>query len=232
MNQRTKIILEAAIKEYIKEGEPVSSKELAKKYDFGVQAASIRNELNTLTKEGFLTQPHTSGGRIPTDKGYQFFVENSLENAVVSKKILGQHNLKLNKGLRRGNFSDLIEGFAQESKLLGAGSENGQQVYKFGLDDLVSQLDVETKDDFYNIVRDFEMLDQRLKEWGRQALGDWANPQVFIGKRSPITKSENLSVIMDCFDNGDHKILIALIGPKRMDYEKNIKLFKSLHKEN
>ena len=70
MNVRTKAILEAAIKHYIREGKPVSSKELAKDYDFGVKDATVRNELNELTREGFLMQTHTSGGRVPTDKGY------------------------------------------------------------------------------------------------------------------------------------------------------------------
>ena len=71
MNLRSKSVLEAAIKEYIKYGKPATSKALAKQYNFGVKDATVRNELNTLTKEGFLEQPHTSGGRVPTDRGFK-----------------------------------------------------------------------------------------------------------------------------------------------------------------
>ena len=93
MNLRSKSILEAAVKEYIRSGEPVSSKELAGKYDFGIKWAAIRRELGILTKEGFLDQRHTSGGRVPTDKGYQFFVANTLDQAATSQKILKDRSL-------------------------------------------------------------------------------------------------------------------------------------------
>ncbi len=231
MNLRTKSILEAAIKDYIQSGEPVSSKELAKVYDFGVKDATIRAELNRLTREGFLAQLHTSGGRVPTDKGYQFFVGSTLSNVAVSNKILksGRYGL-LAENLRQGLIRDFVELFAEETKLLGVGQkEKEAEVYKAGLDALFSRLDLKAKHEFQEVVEDFEKLDQRLKGLRERLFKSLKLPQVFIGKNSPITKSKNLSVILDNYDIGGHKVLVAIIGPKRMDYKKNLELFKRLH---
>ena len=64
------------VKEYIDSAEPVSSQLLEKKYDFDISPATIRIEMQKLTDKGFLLQPHTSAGRIPSDKGYRFYVDN------------------------------------------------------------------------------------------------------------------------------------------------------------
>ena len=230
MNVRTKFILDAAIKEYIKSGEPVSSKELVKYHDFGVRDATVRNELNRLTKDGFLAQLHTSGGRVPTDKGYQFFVGNTLDSVATSNKILRDRYSGLAGDLKRGRLREFIEAVSDETKLLGAGKkEKEEAVYKSGFEDLFNRLDVEMKKDLQEIVHDFEMLDRRLKEFGARIGENLETPKVFIGKKSPITKSDNLSVILDSYDIDGQKVLIAVIGPKRMDYDKNLKLLKLFH---
>jgi len=229
MNIRSKSILEAAIKEFIKTGEPVSSKELGKKYKFGVKDATIRNELNALTKEGFLAQLHTSGGRVPTDRGYKFFVEETAEDVIASKEIISGHCNTLLSGLYKGHLRDFVEAFSDETCLLGVGRKE-KEVYKSGLDSLFERLDLETKDEINEIIHDFEKLDERMHEMSRRLLSELKEPRVFIGDQSPITKSRNLSVIIDSYLVGDFKVLIAIVGPKRMDYDKNLKLFKSLHR--
>ena len=231
MNLRSKSVLEAAIKEYIRSGEPVGSKELAKKYDFGVKAASVRNELGQLTKDGFLAQLHTSGGRVPTDRGYQIFVASTLENVVESKKILENRYGALVGDLRTGKLREFVDAFSGEMKLLGVGKkEKENQAYKSGLKDLVEHLDIGTKKEMSEIVSDFELLDRRINEVREKIFKTLRLPQVFIGK-SPLTKSKNLSVVMDSFNIKDGKVLVAVIGPKRMDYDKTLKAFKNLKDE-
>ena len=72
---RSRRILYAAVTEYIATGEPVGSRKLARRYGLDVSPATIRNELADLEELGFLTQPHTSAGRVPTDKGFRAFVD-------------------------------------------------------------------------------------------------------------------------------------------------------------
>ncbi|MCX8027960.1 MAG: heat-inducible transcriptional repressor HrcA [Thermodesulfovibrionales bacterium] len=79
LDERTKKILYAVIHSYINNPEPVGSRYVTKKYDFGVSSATIRNIMADLEELGFLTQPHTSAGRVPTDRGYRYFVDSILK---------------------------------------------------------------------------------------------------------------------------------------------------------
>jgi heat-inducible transcriptional repressor len=78
LTQRQEAILKAIIEDYVNTAEPVASKFLVKRPDISVSSATLRNEMADLEAEGFLKQPHTSAGRIPSDKGYRLFVDNLL----------------------------------------------------------------------------------------------------------------------------------------------------------
>src|ERR1035437_8423871 len=73
---RKKQILQAIVDDYIESAEPVESKSLVSKHDFQVSSASVRNEMADLELMGYLEQPHTSAGRIPSDKGYREYVDS------------------------------------------------------------------------------------------------------------------------------------------------------------
>jgi heat-inducible transcriptional repressor len=75
MESRQLEVLRAIVEEYVATEEPVGSKSIAERHKLGVSPATIRNEMAILEEEGFITQPHTSAGRIPTDKGYRLFVD-------------------------------------------------------------------------------------------------------------------------------------------------------------
>lgn len=75
LGERRAQILRALVSHYVTSGEPVGSKTLVDRYRLGVSAATVRNELAALEEAGFIYQPHTSAGRIPTDAGYRFFVD-------------------------------------------------------------------------------------------------------------------------------------------------------------
>lgn len=78
-------ILEAIINDYIRTGEPVGSRTIAKNHDLGVGPATIRNEMSDLEDLGFLEQPHTSAGRIPSSKGYRLYVDSIMDQQMLSK---------------------------------------------------------------------------------------------------------------------------------------------------
>lgn len=75
MQSRRMMVLRAVVEDYIKSKEPVGSASLAKNHNLGVSSATIRNDMSALEEEGYLVQPHTSAGRIPTEKGYRYFVD-------------------------------------------------------------------------------------------------------------------------------------------------------------
>ena len=77
---RSKRVLAALIREYIATGEPVASSLLVSAAGLGVSSATVRNILARLEDEGYVQQPHTSAGRVPTDRGYRFYVDMLLES--------------------------------------------------------------------------------------------------------------------------------------------------------
>src|SRR5580692_333792 len=81
---RTRKILFAVVTEFIASGGPVGSRTLARKYGLELSAASIRNVLSDLEEEGYLKQPHTSAGRVPTDQALRLFIDTLMEVRVVT----------------------------------------------------------------------------------------------------------------------------------------------------
>lgn len=75
LDPRKAAILTAIVREYVRNAEPVGSKRIVETYDLGVSAATVRNEMAALEEAGYIAQPHTSAGRVPTDLGYRYFVD-------------------------------------------------------------------------------------------------------------------------------------------------------------
>ena len=99
LSERKKKILAAVVEEYIKTAEPVGSKILAENAGLGCSSATIRNELAELVNQGFLEQPHTSAGRVPTPMGYRMYVNELMEKQRLSLEETEELNLKLEQKL-------------------------------------------------------------------------------------------------------------------------------------
>ena len=79
LDDRKVTILKAIIKTYLETGEPVGSRTISKYTDLKLSSATIRNEMSDLEEMGYIQQPHTSAGRIPSDKGYRFYVNQIMQ---------------------------------------------------------------------------------------------------------------------------------------------------------
>ncbi|NLY87183.1 MAG: heat-inducible transcription repressor HrcA [Clostridiales bacterium] len=86
LSERQLQILQAIIYDYVENAEPVGSRSIAKRYDFGVSPATIRNEMSDLEEMGYLTHPHTSAGRVPSDKAYRLYVDDLMKKKSLSNK--------------------------------------------------------------------------------------------------------------------------------------------------
>ena len=79
LDERKVTILKAIIKTYLETGEPVGSRTISKYSELKLSSATIRNEMSDLEEMGYIIQPHTSAGRIPSDKGYRFYVDQIMQ---------------------------------------------------------------------------------------------------------------------------------------------------------
>jgi len=119
ISERNMAVLRAIIEDFIATNEPVSSKSLVEKYNFGVSSATIRNDMAHLEEEGYIAAPHTSSGRIPTDKGYRVFVDQLIQAEAVAneiKKNLVELNRIFSKTLDQ--LTDLDEKLQTSAQLL------------------------------------------------------------------------------------------------------------------
>src|SRR5436309_14732336 len=106
-SDRSKRVLAALVREYIASGEPVASSLLVTEPGLGVSSATMRSILARLEEEGYVQQPHTSAGRIPTDRGYRFYVDLLLEANRASAR--GRTANAVEARLRRGGSGALVD---------------------------------------------------------------------------------------------------------------------------
>lgn len=241
ITKRQKDILNTIIKEYIDSAEPISSQLLEKRYDFGICPASIRIEMQKLTNKGYISQPHTSAGRVPTDKGYRFFVDELMESEISEF----EDTFKI-EGIFKKEREDILRWTSQLTKFLANESSNfvmlnlleKDLIWKEGWDEILLEPEFEEKNlvsDFLNFLENFEKNSENLKinpVRNRKFLnGVNSGIKIYIGRENPFPKAKNFSIISSrCHLPGNEEALLTIVGPKRMDYDKNISLINSLMK--
>lgn len=107
MSERKKAVLSAVVEQYVKTGEPVGSKLIMEMLEFSVSSATIRNEMSDLTAMGYLTQPHTSAGRVPTQEGYRYYIDNLMD--VNEPDEDEKRQIRIGIGSNIGNPEELLE---------------------------------------------------------------------------------------------------------------------------
>jgi len=222
MNDRQIKIFVAVIEEYTKTGLPVGSSVLVDKYGFEVSSATLRNDMARLEEEGLLHQPHTSAGRIPTDLGYRYFVEEIMPERELSKKeqqMMQKELLQLraqNSRLTRttAKLLSTLSGYVAIS-----GVPGNNDFSKCGLRSLLSDVDADNMDEICALAESLDYIDEKCDELMAE-LAD-GETKIFIGKENPISETENYSMVVSQYEQDGQKGIVALIGPKNMKYEKN-----------
>ena len=226
-------ILVAIIEQYAEVASPVGSVTLAKL--FGVSSATIRSEMAKLEDLGLITQPHTSAGRIPTDKGYRFYVNRlTTQNEGEDEQIL----------LNASNSKDSLRGFRAISSRVSAQNDRadhairsavdslveltgnlglatiGDQLYMNGIYNLFSQPEFESGEAVQSVA---QLLDN-LEPWLREVAPN--EPlNVYIGSENPIGKSSGASLIISKFESPfSENSYIGVLGPTRQNYGKVVRL--------
>jgi heat-inducible transcriptional repressor len=213
MTERQKQILHAIVEQYAEVAAPVGSSLLAKV--FNVSSATIRAEMAELERLGFITQPHTSAGRIPTDKGYRFYV-NDLTSADALPERRAEKALATrvqDGGLPERTIRNAVDTLVDLTHNLGLATI-GDQLYMSGLSNLFGQ------PEFINNaqVQQVANLLDNLEPWLREAAPN--EPlSVYIGAENPIGRTAGVSLIISRFRSpySDHSY-IGTLGPTRQSY--------------
>lgn len=229
ITQRQKEILCQIIEEYAETASPVGSVTLAKL--FGVSPATIRAEMARLEVFGLIAQPHTSAGRVPTDAGYRFYVNNldgvnnigrdeaerrSLERGAHALEVRVSSQSRADTAIRGA-----VDALVELTGNLGLATIGGQ-LYLAGISRLFTQPEF---GDTRRVQAVAKLLDN-LEPWLREAApGEALN--IFIGHENPIGKNSEVSLIISKFRSPfSDRSYIGVLGPTRQNYSRVMSLVK------
>lgn len=227
ITERQTSILKNIITEYINSAHPVSSQLLEKKYDFGIRPAAIRIEMQKLTDKGYLVQPHTSSGRMPTDKGYRLFVDEVLEKGFTDESFNQGFWKDLDITDTIKFVQSLTKNLAQLSSSLALSYLPEEKIlWKEGWETLLREPEFREERFILNFTQLLKNLQEHIED-----LQVNSEIKIYIGRENPFPKIRDFSIICArChFPKGEEGI-IFILGPKRMAYDKNISLINSLTK--
>jgi len=219
MEERKKLILNTIIKEHIKSGLPVGSEILVEKYKLNFSPATVRNEMAELEDRGFIKQPYTSAGRVPTEPAYNFYLEN-----LGDKKLTEAEMRILDKLLKTKdefNFKQTAKVLAKISQAAVFWAFQRNNLYYTGISNLLHQPEFSQSELIYNISEIIDRLDEIIDD-----IFDELKPgeQILLGSKNPF--DPNCSTVMAKYKLNNSHGLVGILGPVRMNYEKNLALIK------
>jgi len=224
MDDRKKLILNTIIKEHINSGSPVSSGVLVKKYKLNISPATVRNEMAFLEEEGYIIQPHTSAGRIPTELAYKFYLNN-----LKFFKIKKTDKYLLDKILKNKEEQNLKEIARLISRLSGSAvfwAFYRHNLFYTGISNLFHQPEFAQLELVYNISSVIDSLDDIIDNIFEDVkLG----LSTFVGSDNPF--GAFAGTVLAKYKLDDKVGIFGVLGPVRMDYEKNISLVEYIFKK-
>ena len=210
MTPRQQYILSEIIETYARTAEPVSSQQLTEKIE--VSSATIRAEMSELERLGYIAQPHTSSGRIPTDRGYRMYV-NNVKELQADGRVSGALARRISSAGEADNaVKQATQSLAEITHNLGLATLS-EGLFFSGLRNLFGQPEFAGQQ-AYEVARLLDSLDEWLDE---------AAPSgpisVYIGHENPIGKTSGASLIIARFASPySDNSYIGVLGPTRQDY--------------
>jgi transcriptional regulator of heat shock response len=221
---RKQEILRAIVKHFIQTAEPVGSKTILVSYKFSVSPATIRNDMATLEREGYIYQPYTSAGRVPTDSGYRLYVDEIADYKSVEKKALK----KLDKIREQYKLEKIREHIYDAVSLLARATENvsfatlpdNNRTFYLGISNVLKQPEfagdnmrasqvlevLEDNDNFRNLLDSLD-IEEKVK--------------IFIGEENIIEQIRSCSLMVSKYKKDDYEGYMGILGPTRMYYPFN-----------
>lgn len=224
MDSRKEAILSAIVESYIKLGQPVGSLGLVEAYQFPYSTATVRAEMAELERLGYLEKPHTSAGRIPSEKGYRYYVRLLKEEA----GLLERESMVAQKRLAamRGNYERKLEAASEVlsdlTRTMGFAGLPGE-VFSRGLSYLFAQPEYI---DPRRVLKTAELIDNLGRLFEEFPTG--TGTRIYIGSEAPIGKSSQCSIVISELATPFGRGYLGVLGPMRMPYERNLSVVKEV----
>lgn len=232
LTERQSKILYALIQEHIKTAEPVASSVLAKKCKFNFSSATVRNEFALLEEMGFLDQPYTSSGRVPTDKAYRYFVDGLLGGIQKERQRLDEIEKVIKSFIGSEHFNrHIVKSLASASNNLALGwvdNDEDDDFHFAGLKNLLKAPEFEDGGYSLRVGDILDRIDDEIEMFMKKEKDEGNEMKVYIGSEMPIRGAKDFSLIISSIPSRWGDLRIAIFGPTRMDYERNLRLLNSV----
>ncbi|MFA5754197.1 MAG: hypothetical protein WC905_02430 [Patescibacteria group bacterium] len=227
ISERKKFLLETIIREYVKTATPVSSGVLVEKYKLDISPATVRNEMMELEDEGYIYQPHTSAGRVPTEAAYRLLLVGFQDQK--RKKELKETEIRLLDQLFKREdvaFRQTAKAIAELSSGAVFWAFHKNDLYYTGLSNLFSQPEFKQASAVCDVSGVIDRLEEIIDDVFED-LGD--GEQVLIGSKNPF--GNFLSTVLVKYKNNNQDGVFGILGPMRMDYGRNLALVEFIKKK-
>lgn len=230
LTDRQKIILSYVADGAIETDRPVSSEYLTTKYRLPYSPATIRIEMHELEQRGYLCQPHTSAGRLPSDTGWRYFVDHLMRRKSLSREVKQRFRRILKRwqtkskpeiGATTHVLAQVLEGLAFGVVI------SQKKVYWAGLSDLFRQPEFASKEAILSVAEFIDGVDEAVEEILKIGLGQ-DEPRLFIGEESDVTKKLDSSLMVTSLRFHQEPEVLAILAPKRMNYSLAFSIFEDL----
>lgn len=231
LSDRRQRILRALIEEYVSHAMPVGSRTLTEQYHLGVSSATVRNELSALEEAGYIAQPHTSAGRIPTDAGYREFVDDLLASEALGSDGI-QEEMATQMRASADRLDMLMRSVSEElTRLTDCLSIVGcmdraaaepepvlARKERLGLSALMRKPEFHESSSLLPLMEILEDDTVFFKVFD-EAASTSDGFAIRIGSENSDSNLVCVSVVAGIYGHGDERGVVAVIGPKRMEYE-------------
>jgi transcriptional regulator of heat shock response len=231
--ERKKKVLEAIVKHFVETAEPVGSNTILVSYQFHVSPATIRNDMMSLEKEGFIFQPHTSAGRIPTDKGYRAFVDE-ITDYEKARKEAQKALITIKKEHKtqkiRERLHSAVALMARATNLVSfATTPDNERTFFLGMSNVLKQ--PEFAQDSVRACKVIEVLEKHDNFVNTLNNLDVTNEvKAFIGEENILSQIQSCSILVTKYQKGGFEGYLGVLGPKRMRYAFNIVMIEEIKK--
>ena len=213
LEERKENILDFIVRDYVEGASPVSSGKINRSYKpYRMSPATIRAIMGELDEEGYLAQPHTSAGRVPTKKGYQYFIEYLISTT------------DPNASLRR-ECEECVDDVEELTDML------ARHLRAFTMISVFDIMEHRMRRGLPEVLRQPEFYDHRMTTLFAEAIEELDSALPSMKTHQPHVTINQFSMISTSFENrAGRRYTIASLGPQRMDYEKAHSLMNYLYK--
>lgn len=233
MKERTVLILKALVEDFIETATPVASQKLLQADQFKVSSATIRNEFSTLEEVGLIVSPHVSAGKIPTAKGYRFFVDEILpdleaETFTSVQQVFHQYQDQYRLQKSKESIFDALRLLAQLSGNVAFASVENDQTFYLGLSNVLRTPEfISDPEKAAQVVEILEGRD-RFKSFLEGVNIEEREVKIFIGTENILEEISSCTLLVTKFKTQNSQGAFGILGPMRMKYGYNKALIQNI----